>query len=328
MNYAHTPVLLNDVLNLLGPRETGVSGCASASSGSYLLIDANTGEGGHSEAFLSKFSNVKIVAIDADSGILSVAQKRLDKYSDRVYFYSGWSHDFFADYPEQFKRPDSILLDLGVSSYHYKISGKGFTFEKDEYLDMRIDTSSGVTAADLLARLPEKELADLIYNNAQERYSRRIASLIVNERQKSTITTTSALAGLVQRAVPASYRHGPIHPATRTFQALRIAVNGELSKLPSLLEAAFKVLEPGGRLGVISFHSLEDKIVKNFFRMLNKNCTCPENAPICKCSGRRSINLLTKKGITPADDEIERNPPSRSARLRAGEKVLDGDGND
>jgi len=327
MSYAHTPVLLNDVLNLIGPQENSASRGSSV-SGSHLLIDANTGEGGHSEAFLSKFSNVKIIAIDADGDILSVAKKRLEKYSDRVYYFTGWSHDFFADYPSEFKRPDSILFDLGVSFYHYKQSGKGFSFEKDEYLDMRIDSSQGLSAADLLARLPEKELADLIYNNAQEKYSRRIASLIVNERQKSSITTTSALADLVTRAVPASYRHGHIHPATRTFQALRIAVNGELSRLPSLLEAAFRVLEPGGRLAVISFHSLEDRIVKNFFRMLNKNCTCPENAPICKCSGRRSINLLTKKGITPAADEVERNPPSRSARLRAGEKVLDGDGND
>ena len=315
--YAHTPVLLDEVLKFLGPRGKN-----------ELMVDANTGEGGHSFAILSNFSDIKIVAIDADSDILAIAQKRLEKFEHRVYFYSGWSYDFFGDYPSQFKRPDTILFDLGVSFYHYKKSGKGFSFEKDEYLDMRIDASQGITAADLLAKLPERELADLLYNNAQERYSRRIASLIVNERQKSTITTTSALAGLVEKAVPASYRHGPIHPATRTFQALRIAVNGELSRLPSLLEAALRVLEPGGRLGVISFHSLEDKIVKNFFREMNKNCICPPESPICNCSGRRSVNILTKKGITPSEEEIEWNPPSRSARLRVVEKVLDGDAND
>jgi len=214
---------------------------------------------------------------------------------------------------------------LGISSYHYKKSGKGFTFEKDEYLDMRIDTSKGVTAAELLARLNERELADMLYNNADERYSRRIASLIVNERQRATITTTSALADLVERAVPSSYRHGPVHPATKTFQALRIAINGELSGLQSNLEAALRLVEPGGRLGIISFHSLEDRIVKNFLRNMNKDCTCPPNAPICKCGGRRSINILTKKGITPGKDEIERNPPSRSARLRVAEKVLKGE---
>ena len=317
MEYAHTPVMLNEVLDLLGPREKN-----------ELMIDANTGEGGHSFAFLSKFPELKTVCIDADKEILSAAKERLDVFKDRIYYYNGWSYDFFGDYPQEFKRPDTILFDLGVSSYHYKKSGKGFTFEKDEYLDMRIDNSKGVNAAELIAKLPERELADLLYNNAEEKYSRRIASLIVSERQKSTITTTSALADLVHKAVPASYRHGPINPATRTFQALRIAVNGELSQLPSLLEAALRVLEPGGRIGIISFHSLEDRIVKNFFRTMNKNCTCPEQAPICKCSGRRSVNLLTKKGITPAKEEIERNPPSRSARLRAAEKVLDEDSND
>ncbi|MCL2265074.1 MAG: 16S rRNA (cytosine(1402)-N(4))-methyltransferase RsmH [Treponema sp.] len=317
MDYAHNPVMLDEVLNLLGPRGKN-----------ELMIDANAGEGGHCYAIMSSFADVKIIAVDADSGILDIAKTRLEPFADRIHFYSGWSHDFFADYPSEFKRPDTILFDLGVSSYHYKKSGKGFTFEKDEYLDMRIDNSQGITAADLIARLPERELADLLYNNAQEKFSRKIAALIVSERQKSTITTTSALADLVHRAVPASYRHGPIHPATRTFQALRIAVNGELSRLPSLLEAALRVLEPGGRLGIISFHSLEDRIVKNFFRTMNKDCSCPEQAPICKCSGRRSVNLLTKKGITPAKDEIERNPPSRSARLRVAEKVLDEDCND
>ncbi|MCL2763777.1 MAG: 16S rRNA (cytosine(1402)-N(4))-methyltransferase RsmH [Treponema sp.] len=320
----HTPVLIEETLNLLGPGEQ----TPNSGSNPVLMIDATTGEGGHSFEFLSRFKNIKIIAIDADSGILEIAKERLSCFAERVHFYSGWSHDFFADYPSQFKRPDIILIDLGVSFYHYKKSGKGFTFEKDEYLDMRIDVSTGFTAADLLARLGERELADLIYNNAQERYSRRIASLIVNDRQKSTITTTSALANLVYRAVPASYRHGHIHPATRTFQALRIAVNGELVKLQSLLEAALRVLKPGGRLGVISFHSLEDKIVKDFFRTMNKNCICPENAPICKCTGHRSVNLLTKKGITASKEEIERNPPSRSARLRVAEKILDGDDNE
>jgi len=315
MTYVHTPVLLDEVLEYLAPR-----------GNDELMIDANLGEGGHSFAFLSRFNNLKIAGIDADSNILAVAQKRLEMFSDRIHFYSGWSCDFFAEYPAELKRPDTVLFDLGVSLYHYRESGRGFSFEKEEFLDMRLDTSNGLTAADLIARLPERELADLLYHNAEERYSRRIASLIVNERNKSTITTTSALVSLVERAVPSSYRHGPIHPATRTFQALRIAVNGELSKLPALLEGALRVLEPGGRLGVISFHSLEDRIVKNFFRSMNKNCICPPQAPICRCEGCRSVNILTKKGIAPGKEEIERNLPSRSARLRVVEKVLDEDG--
>ena len=317
MEYVHTSVLLEETMELLAPRGKN-----------ELLIDSTTGEAGHSINFLSRYfdTGLKIVCIDADRDILAIAEKRLEQYADRLYFYPGWSHDFFMDYPSELKRPDTIFFDLGVSFYHYKTSGKGFTFEKDEYLDMRLDTSGGITAADLLARLPERELADLFYNNAGERYSRRIASLIVNERQKGTITTTFALADIVQRAVPASYRHGPIHPATKVFQALRIAVNGELSRLPSLLGAALRVLEPGGRLGVISFHSLEDRIIKNFFRTMNKDCICPIHAPICRCEGRRSVNVLTKKGIAPGKDEIDRNPPSRSARLRVVEKVLDEDG--
>ena len=314
MEYVHTPVLLEESLELLNPR-----------GNNELMIDANTGEGGHSFNFLSRFPDLRMVCIDADSDILAVAEKRLNQFAGRVHFYSGWSHDFFAEYPSQLKRPDTIFFDLGVSLFHYRESGRGFSFEKDEYLDMRLDKTSGLTAADLLARLPERELADLIYYNAEERFSRRIASKIVSERQKSTITTTSALAAIVKGAVPASYRYGPIHPATRTFQALRIAVNGELSKLSALLEGALRVLEPGGRLGVISFHSLEDRIVKNFFKSSNKNCTCPAQAPICRCEGRRSVNILTKKGIAPGKEEIERNPPSRSARLRVAEKVLDED---
>ena len=315
MEYVHIPVLLEESMALLAPR-----------GNNELMIDANTGEGGHSFNFLSRYPELKMVCIDADSDILAIAEKRLKAFEQRVHYYSGWSHDFFAEYPSELKRPDTIFFDLGVSLYHYKESGRGFSFEKDEYLDMRINKAEGITAAELIARLPEKELADLIYNNAGERFSRRIASKIVNERKNSKITTTSALAALVEGAVPASYRHGPIHPATRTFQSLRIAVNGELSKLPALLEAALRTLEPGGRLGVISFHSLEDGIAKRFFRSSNKNCTCPQNAPICKCEGRRSVNILTKKGIAPGKEEIERNPPSRSARLRVVEKVLDEDG--
>ncbi|MDR0323309.1 MAG: 16S rRNA (cytosine(1402)-N(4))-methyltransferase RsmH [Treponema sp.] len=314
-DYVHTPVLLEESLNLLGPRTKN-----------ELMIDANTGEGGHSFNFLSQFPDLRMVCIDADSKILAIAEKRLKTFKSRVTFFSCWSFDFFSDYPSELKRPDTILLDLGVSLYHYKESGRGFSFERDEFLDMRLDTSNGLTAAEILARLPERELADLLYNNAGERYSRRIASQIISERKNGTITTTSALADLVERAVPASYRHGPIHPATRTFQALRIAVNGELSQLPALLEGALRVLEPGGRLGVISFHSLEDRIIKNFFRLMNKNCICPAQAPICRCEGSRSVNILTKKGLSPGKEEIERNPPSRSARLRVVEKLLDEDG--
>jgi 16S rRNA (cytosine1402-N4)-methyltransferase len=196
----------------------------------------------------------------------------------------------------------------------------------DEALDMRIDPSAGSSAADLIASMKEADLADLIYNNAEERLSRRIAKAIVEARGRSRITTTAALAAIVEGAVPAAYRRGPIHPATRTFQALRIAVNGELDRLEELLEAALRALEVGGRMGVITFHSLEDRIVKNFLREKNKDCTCPPEAPICTCGGRRSVKLLTRKAVPPTTTEIRANPPSRSAKLRVAEKILDEDG--
>ena len=312
MEFVHTPVLLEETIKYLAPRKAG-----------ELMIDATVGEGGHSSAFLSQFPELRIIGIDADPGILKVARERLGQFGERVQFYSGWSHDFFAEYPVQYKRPDSILLDLGVSLFHYEKSGRGFSFRFDEALDMRIDTSSGLSAAELIERLSEKDLADLLYTNGEERYSRRIAKAIGEAKSGGAIGSSAVLAEIVENAVPPAYRHGPIHPATRTFLALRIAVNGELSRLADLLDAAFRILECGGRMGVISFHSLEDRIVKNFFREKNRDCICPPEAPICKCGGQRMVTILTKKGLSAGEEEIRRNPPSRSARFRVVEKILD-----
>ena len=312
MEVVHTSVLLEETLKYLAPRKTA-----------ELMVDCTVGEGGHLNAFLSQFPELKAIAIDADPEILKIARQRLAGFGQRVQFYSGWSHDFFAEYPGEYKRPDTILMDLGVSLFHYEKGGRGFSFRYDEKLDMRIDTSSGLSAADLIARLSEKDFADLLYANAQERYSRRIARAVAEAKSGGALTSSAALAEIVERAVPSVYRHGAIHPATRTFQALRIAVNGELSRLQALLEAAFRVLEPGGRLGVISFHSLEDRIVKNFLREKNRDCICPPQAPICKCRGQRAVTLLTRKGIEAGEEEVRKNPPSRSARFRAVEKILD-----
>ncbi|WP_304223860.1 16S rRNA (cytosine(1402)-N(4))-methyltransferase RsmH [Gracilinema caldarium] len=312
VQYVHTPVLLAETLHYLAPRGENA-----------LMVDATLGEGGHSYAFLSHFPKLRIIGVDADPVIQEVARKRLSVFGERIHFYSGWSHTFFAEYPTEIKRPDLILIDLGISLFHYEKSGRGFSFRKGEILDMRLDPHFGPSAADLVMQLPEGELADLIYQNGEERYSRRIAHAIVEARKRSKIETTDALAVLIEKAVPLSYRHGPIHPATRTFQALRIAVNGELSRLESLLDSALHVLENGGRLGVITFHSLEDRIVKNFFRNQNKDCTCPPEAPICTCKGQRTVALVTKKPIVPGPEEIRANPPSRSAKLRVVEKVLE-----
>ncbi|MDR2619504.1 MAG: 16S rRNA (cytosine(1402)-N(4))-methyltransferase RsmH [Treponema sp.] len=312
MEAVHTPVLLEETIRYLGPRKEG-----------ELMVDATIGEGGHSLAFLTRFKELRIIGVDADPDIQKVARERLGGFGDRIQFYTGWSHDFFAGYPASLKRPDTILIDLGVSLFHYEKSRRGFSFRYDEPLDMRIDTSSGFSAADLIAKLPEKDLADLLYNNAGERFSRRIARAVVEARAAGPVKSSAVLAEIVEQAVPPQYRRGWVHPATRAFQALRIAVNSELSRLPDLLEAALQVLEPGGRLGIISFHSLEDRIVKNFFREKNKDCICPPEEPICRCKGNRVVTLLSRKGIAPSDEEIRMNPPSRSARLRAVEKVLD-----
>ena len=310
MDAIHTPVLQEELIRYLGPRKEA-----------ELMIDATQGEGGHSLAFLTCFPDLKLIGIDADPEIQEIARERLKIFGDRVEFFSCWSQDFFSAYPASLDQPDTILIDLGISLFHYEKSGRGFSFRKDEKLDMRIRNGSGKSAAELIAGIPEKELADLLYANADERYSRQIAREIIRARALGSITSSKILAEIVEKALPHTDSH--VHGATKTFLALRIAVNGELSRLPGFLESAFKVLKIGGRMGVISFHSLEDRIVKNFFRAKNRDCKCPPEAPICRCEGHRMVNLLFKKGITPGQEEIRFNPPSRSARLRIVEKIFD-----
>ncbi|MDR1107946.1 MAG: 16S rRNA (cytosine(1402)-N(4))-methyltransferase RsmH [Spirochaetaceae bacterium] len=315
MEIAHIPVLLEETLRYLAPRSEG-----------ELMVDATLGEGGHSYVFLSRFPKLRIIGIDADREIQEVARERLKEFGDRIQFYTGWSQDFLGDLKRDRKRPDTILLDLGVSRYHYEKSRRGFSFRKDEVLDMRIDPGKGIPAAQILEGISERDLADLIYKYGEERHSRRIARAIVEARSRSAVTGSAVLAEIVERAVPSGRGRGSIHPATRTFQALRIAVNGELSRLPDLLDAALGALDPGGRLGVISFHSLEDRIIKNYFREKNKDCTGTPEAPIYRGEGQRLITILTRKAVSPGEEEIKNNPPSRSAKLRVVEKVLDKDG--
>jgi len=288
---------------------------------SELFIDATLGEGGHSEFFLRRSPDICTVGIDADPHILSIARDRLADYGDRVRFFNTWSNHFFANYPLVDERPDTILFDLGISSFHYKKAGRGFSFTSEEPLDMRLDNSLEITAADIVNEYPETELANLIYEYGEERYSRRIAAAIIRYRDKNYIGTAKDLESIIWESVPVQYRHGRIHPATRTFQALRIVVNGELARLKVVLEDALKILKVGGRMAVISFHSLEDRIVKDFFREKNKACTCPSDWPICTCGGVRTVKILTKKPVVPGEEEIEKNPPSRSAKLRVVEKT-------
>ncbi|UTC65890.1 MULTISPECIES: 16S rRNA (cytosine(1402)-N(4))-methyltransferase RsmH [unclassified Treponema] len=306
----HTSVLLEECLQFLKP-----------DASHNLFVDGTLGEGGHTEAFLKKYPQLNAVGVDADASIQDFAKERLKSFGGRVRFHLGWSDAFFKNYPKELNSPDLILLDLGISMFHYVKSGRGFSFALTEPLDMRLNPDLKLSAADIVNSYKEKELADLIFNYGEERYSRKIASRIAEQRLVSAFTNAKELADCIYKVVPQNYRHGKIHPATKTFQALRIAVNGELDRLPRLLDAAFAVLAPNGKLGVITFHSLEDRIVKMYFKELGKNCTCPENMPICKCGGRPKAEVLTKKAVKASDEEIRLNPPSRSARLRVVRKI-------
>ena len=316
MEIVHTPVLLNECLELLSP--VGESFEKNA-----LMIDSTLGEGGHTYNFLKNYPTLNIVGLDADSVIQARAKERLAEFGDRVHFYNGWFNDFYHNYPEEYERPDIILFDLGISVFHYEKSHRGFSFRYDEKLDMRLNSNSEQSAADLVNDLPEENLANLIYLYGEEKLSRRIAKAIVEARSGGRLESSKALAEIIWNAVPANYRYGNIHPATRTFQALRIAVNSELKRLPHALQDAFRDLKVGGKMGVITFHSLEDRIVKNYFRNLGKKCVCPPEVAICRCGGEQCAELITRKPVAPTAEEVKTNSPSRSAKLRVIRKLRD-----
>lgn len=313
MEAVHTPVLLDSSISFLSP--------AISKKSFAFMCDSTLGEGGHSEAFLSKFENLSIVGIDADKEIQSRAKERLLRFGDRMHFFTGWSKDFYKNYPSDFPKPCAILFDLGISIFHYELSGRGFSFRNDEVLDMRLNSSSELTAQDIVNNETEENLANIIYAYGEEKLSRRIAASIVRERAFEKIVSSKQLSSIIYDAVPEYYRHAHLHPATRTFQALRIAVNGELENLLEMISSAFNVLEKDGRLAVITFHSLEDRIVKNYFKNLSKKCVCPKNFPKCLCGGSECAVLVTKKPVLPTEEEIKMNAPSRSAKLRVVEKI-------
>lgn len=315
MEIVHTPVLLNECLSYLSP-------VGEPFESDAFMIDSTLGEGGHSFNFLSKYPNLKILGLDADCEIQKRAKERLEPFGERMGFYNGWFNDFYTNYSEE-RKPDLILFDLGISVYHYERSGRGFSFRHDEKLDMRLNAASEESAEDVVNTMDEESLANMIYLYSDEKYSRRIARAICEARQTGRISSTKALADIIYNAVPGNYRHEKIHPATRTFQALRIQVNSELKRLPQALHAAFNVLNVGGKLGVITFHSLEDRIVKNYFRNLGKSCVCPPEVPKCICEGKACAEVLTRKPVEPSDEEIRSNSPSRSAKLRVVRKLSD-----
>ncbi len=281
-------------------------------------MDGTVGAGGHSWGILQASSpDGQLLGMDVDPQALELAGKKLAEFSGRWHLVQA-SYVTLRERLEELKweKVDGVLLDLGLSSMQLDTASRGFSFQVEAPLDMRFDPEGEVSAADLVNQLGEAELADLLYRFGEERRARQVARAIVAARP---VTTTIQLARVVARTTRGGKRG--IHPATRTFQALRIAVNGELEALEQVLPLTPEVLLPGGRLAVISFHSLEDRIVKQFMRSESRNCICPPGQPDCTCDHRASLRVLTAKPIRPQEEEVEKNPRSRSARLRVAERI-------
>lgn len=291
MQYVHYSVMQNEVLSFLNPGDKEA-----------LLVDCTLGEGGHSNLFLQRYPKLHVIGLDRDCRIMEKAKNRLAPYGDRFQARNIWFDEFWKNYDGP--AVDYVLFDLGISVFHYEESGRGFSFKRPEKLDMRLDVDGALDAAQVVNTYDEKSLADLIYNYGEERYSRRIAAAICSYRQTKQIEYTDELADIIWDAVPNEYRHRRIHPATKTFQALRIEINGELDRIEPALEGAVKALKPGGRIAVITFHSLEDRPVKWFFK-----------------NHENILEILTKKPLEPTQEECDANPPSRSAKLRVVEKL-------
>ncbi len=304
----HRPVLLAQTVEALHIRPDGI------------YLDGTAGGGGHSHAIASRLTTGRLIALDQDPDAIEAAGKRLEGLPATV-VRSNFRHlDAVLD-SLGIDKVDGILLDIGVSSHQLDAAQRGFSYHHDAPLDMRM-SQSGTSAADLIASLSEKELAEIFFRFGEEKFSRPIAKAIVRERDKSPIVTTLQLADLVAASVPAAARRDG-HPARRVFQALRIAVNGELDCLSEALDVAFDRLNEGGRLAIITFHSLEDAMVKNRFASWRQGCICPRECPVCVCGRTPAADLVLKKPAVATPDELSENPRSRSAKLRCVQKRHD-----
>ena len=310
-NSIHLPVMPDEVIDGLAPNRGG------------LFLDATVGLGGHAERILTASEAARLIGIDKDAESLALARRRLERFGPRATLVHGDHRDLHEILTSLGVSASGslagLVADLGLSSYQLAAQGRGFSFMRDEPLDMRMDRSSGGTAADLVAHEPEEELARIFFEYAQERRSRRIARAIVQRRQREPIATTADLAGIVERASPR--RGARIHPATRVFQALRIAVNNELEGIESFVLDSVEALQAGGRLVLLSFHSLEDRHVKTTLRQLSQRCICPSGLPRCACSTPNLVALINRKPLRPSREEVAANPRSRSAKLRCAERI-------
>lgn len=306
----HETVMKNEVLHYLNIHMEGV------------IVDGTLGDGGHTEFILKNTApEIRVFAIDRDRSAIERASERLSPFRDRVTLAHGNLGNLKSLAAENgITGVVGLLMDLGVSSPQLDTAERGFSIQHDGPLDMRMDSSQKTSAADLLAKLSDAELASIIKNFGEERYSKRIVRAIRKEQAERPITTTGQLSRIVARVV-SSPRHSRIHPATRTFQALRIAVNDELEQLKTALADMMGLLNSTARVAVISFHSLEDRIVKTFFRAEEKGCSCPPKIPMCICGRTQTLKVLTRKPLVPSEEEVAQNPRSISAKLRVAERV-------
>lgn len=308
--FSHRPVLLEECIEGLNIRDDGI------------YVDGTAGGGGHSFEIASRLTTGKLIAIDQDEAAIAAAGARLAPFGDRAVVvrsnFSALSHVLDE---LKIEKIDGMLLDLGVSSYQLDTPERGFSYQSNAPLDMRMDRRSVLTAYDVVNTYSEENLKKILFNYGEERFAPKIAAKIVEERAKKPIETTAQLSELIKAAMPAAAKEGGHHPAKRSFQAIRIEVNSELDVIAPAINAAVERMNKGGRIAVITFHSLEDRIVKQTFATLATGCTCPKSLPVCICNHKPKIKCITKKPILPGEREMEENPRARSAKLRVAEKL-------
>lgn len=308
--FAHIPVMPGEVTEGLNIKENGI------------YLDCTLGGGGHSELILKKITTGRLIAIDKDEEALAFAKSRLSEYGDKVTFV----HSDFKRADEvlddlNIDRIDGVLMDLGVSSYQLDAAERGFSYRFDAPLDMRMDKTQFLTAFNVVNEYNELDIADILFRYGEERYARKIAANIIRYRQQQSIRTTGQLAEIVEKSYPPKERFKGGNPCKRTFQAIRIEVNGELRELDEIIGKLAERLNKGGRICVITFHSLEDRIVKREFQYLEAKCICPPKQPVCTCNKVQTVKIITKKPLTASEEELAVNPRAQSAKLRVAERV-------
>ncbi|MBR5236078.1 MAG: 16S rRNA (cytosine(1402)-N(4))-methyltransferase RsmH [Clostridia bacterium] len=309
MDFHHVPVMLKPCIEALNLQPGGI------------YADATLGGAGHSSEIVKYLENGRLIGFDRDPDAILASGKRLEPYGDRVTLVNrNYAEVKSALKALEIDTLNGALMDLGVSSYQLDEADRGFSYMQDAPLDMRMNPADPLSAKDIVNTYSEEQLENIIFTYGEERWAKRIVGFIVAEREKTPIETTGQLVDIIKKAVPKDARRDGPHPAKRTFQAIRIEVNNELGGLTPALHDFIDVLVPGGRLAVITFHSLEDRIVKNVFREREKGCTCPPSYPACICGKQSAGRVITRKPILPTDVEIEQNPRSRSAKLRVFEK--------